>query len=402
MKQERLLEREKSIYNKVDAPCQYFGRCGGCALQDLAYEDQLRLKHQRLQRIFAELGAVPAFDIVGLEEPWRYRNKAEFTFGTVDGVIVLGYHAAGSFWRVIDLDDCLLLPEPVMRMLRDLLALVRQTELPAYQPRSHQGFFRYAVVRYSHATQQVMLCLVTASGAREVAERLAVSVCRRHPAIAGMFWGVTDRLADVAQPERLTLVHGSPWLEEQVGPFRLTLGPLSFLQPTLAQAERLYAALDETLADAAGGVAWDLYCGVGVIALYLSRSFDTVYAIDSEPAHVELAAKNAIANGVTNVDYRAGRVEELLRDRRVWLGPAKPDVIVVDPPRAGLHSSAIASILSARPKRLAYISCNAQSLVRDLRLLSSSFPRYRLSHLRAFDMFPQTNHVETLAVLQRQ
>lgn len=397
----QFLEREKSSYERVEPRCQYFGTCGGCSLQDLAYSDQLAVKQRRLESAFAALGTVPPFELVGMDDPWRYRNKAEFTFSGVDGQLALGYHAAGSFWRVVDLEDCLLLPVRVLPILRDLLALLRATRLPAYHPRTHQGVLRHVVVRISAATEDVALCLVTAPAIREVIERVADQLLPQHPQVTGFLWGVTNRLADVAQPESLEVIRGRAVVREHIGPFRLTLEPRSFLQPSSAQADRLYRALCEAIGTDERAIMWDLYCGVGTIALYLSRQSATVYAIDSEPRHGELAEQNANDNGATNIQVRIGRVEALLMDRRFWLGEAKPEVIVVDPPRAGMQTQALSSILAARPRTLAYISCNAQSLVRDLAVLQSSFPRYRLRHVAAFDMFPQTNHVETLAILQR-
>ena len=148
-------------------------------------------------------------------------------------------------------------------------------------------------------------------------------------------------------------------------------------------------------------VAWDLYCGLGLIGLYLAREVEQVYGIDSEPHHCELARRNAALNRIQNLDVRQGRVEDLLRDRRFWLHEAKPDLIVVDPPRAGLHRRALSGVLAARPMQVAYLSCNLQTLARDLTVLTGSFPRYRLRMVAAFDMFPQTDHVETLVLLTR-
>ncbi|MBI1992299.1 MAG: 23S rRNA (uracil(1939)-C(5))-methyltransferase RlmD, partial [Candidatus Omnitrophica bacterium] len=379
-----LLLEEKAAYGRVEPPCPYFGTCGGCALQDLAYQDQLRLKEERIRRALGALGSVPAFDIIALEDPWRYRNKAELTFSESHGALTLGYHAARSFWRVVDLEDCLLSPEPVTRLLRDVRALAAETGLPPYQPRTHQGFFRYLLVRSSSATGQILVCLITTSGSREVMETLARELMARHAGISSFYWGVTNRLADVAIPEELTLLRGAAYLEDQLGPFRLKLHPLSFLQPVSVQADRMYAFLARTLGAIPDGIAWDLYCGLGLIAFYLARQVRKVYGIDVEPRHLELAAANASLNGLGNIEFRAGRVEALLMDRRFWLQEAKPDVIVVDPPRAGLHPHALSSLLAARPPRIAYVSCNVQSLVRDLQVLLSSFPRYRLSVVQPF------------------
>lgn len=399
-----VLVQEKASYAKVEPPCVYFGTCGGCALQDLAYPDQLALKQARLSQALAGVeGFALPMDVEGLEDPWRYRNKAELTFGGSGGALTLGYHAAGSYWNIVDLHDCLLLPEPAARMLEDVRRLATDTGLPAYHPRTHQGVFRYLLVRSSHATGKVLLCLMTAShpDACGAVERMGVELMRRHPHIASVYWGRTDKLADIAVPDELVLLGGDPYLEERVGPFQLELHPLSFLQPATVQADRMYRYLVGALPQQPADIAWDLYCGLGLIGLYLAGRFQKVYGIDVEPHHLELARRNASRNGLHNIEFRAGKVETLLMDRRFWLDEARPDAVVVDPPRAGLHPQAIASLLAARPATIAYCSCNVQSLARDLQLLLTGFPRYRVVEARAFDMFPQTNHVELLAILSR-
>jgi 23S rRNA (uracil1939-C5)-methyltransferase len=212
---------------------------------------------------------------------------------------------------------------------------------------------------------------------------------------------VSSKVADIAVPDELHLLAGAAYLEDQLGPFRLELHPLSFLQPSTVQAQRMYERLCEGLRGLSVDIAWDLYCGIGLVAFYLSRHARRVYGIDSEPHHLELATRNASRNGLHNVEFRVGKVETLLLDRRFWLQEAKPDVIVVDPPRAGLQPQALSSQRAARPRRIAYFSCNVQSLVRDVQQLTSGFPRYRLAEVTAFDLFPQTNHVELLAFLAR-
>lgn len=401
MDAQQLLVQEKQGFTKIPPPCPYFGTCGGCSLQDLSAADQLALKQERLQHAFVPFAVASPIELIGMDDPWRYRNKAELTFGESDGQLALGYHVAGSFRRIVNLDDCLLLPEPVTRMLGDVRRLAAQTTLRAYHPTSHQGFFRYLIVRSSRRTEQILLCLVTAPGPREPIDCMARELVARHPMISSLYWGVSARLADVALPEDLQLIHGAPYLEDRVGPFQLALHPLSFLQPNSLLAERMYERLCGALAHGVYRTAWDLYCGLGLVAFYLSARCERVFGIEAEPRSVELARHNAALNGLSTIEFRQGRVEALLDDRRFWLQEAKPDVIVVDPPRAGLHPRALASIAAARPRTILYLSCNVQSLIRDLSQLHAGFPRYRIATVQAFDMFPQTNHVEVLALLER-
>jgi 23S rRNA (uracil1939-C5)-methyltransferase len=396
-----MFQADKARFARVAAPCLVFGECGGCSLQDLAYQDQLALKRGRLSSALASVEGLPPWDLIGLDDPWRYRNKAEFTFGTDGGRLILGYHAPRSYWRIVDLEDCLLMPEAAMRAVRLVLSLASATGLPAYHPRTHQGFFRYLIVRASRATGRLLICLMTAPGSREAVERIAGALQSGAPAVASCYWGVTDRVADIAVPDTLTRLWGEELFEERIGEFTVRLHPLSFLQPSLAQAERMYSRVAEAAEECAGGTGWDLYCGIGLAGFYLAGRLRKVYGIDIEPHHLELAQANAARNRISNIEFRTGKVEDILMDRRFWLQEARPDVIVVDPPRAGLHAHALSSILAARPRRIIYVSCNVQSLVRDLGPLMKSFPKYRPVSARAYDMFPQTNHVETLVVLER-
>lgn len=408
---DRRVLADTAAFRKIDPPCPYFGTCGGCSLQDLDYRDQLALKRQRLLRLLGTVDPSLTLELVPSEDPWRYRNKAELTFGGGG----LGYHAARSFWRIVDLNDCLLLPEPASRLISDVRHLAQQTGVPAYNPKTHQGFFRYLLIRHSRATNRLLVCLITLPGERTLIESLAEALRRAHPEISSVYWGTTTKVADVAAPEELVLIRGDAYLEDRVGPFAISLHPLTFLQPTTAQAERMYEQIsrwvnaspqDSPLRSPADGgtkqgIAWDVYCGIGLIAFYLASSFRTVYAIDSEVLNLEMARLNAQANGITNVQWHHGRAEEVLRNTRFWIGEAQPEVVVVDPPRSGLHPRVIGSLLAARPKQLIYLSCNAQALARDLTQLLNGFPRYRLREVTAFDVFPHTPHVEVAALLER-
>jgi len=420
MKADRVLLQEKGAFERVEAPCPYFGTCGGCTLQDLAYADQLTLKKQRLLKALGALDPTLTIDVVGLEDPWRYRNKAELTFGEVHpaiseqsagahgsqtggagGRLTLGYHAARSFWRIVDIEDCLLLPEPMSQILHTAKTAMHATGLPAYNPRSHRGFFRYLLIRASHATGNLLVCLMTTQGPRELIERFADALMRQHPAITSLYWGVNMKVADVAIPDELFLIRGQPYLEDRLGPFALKLHPLNFLQPTPRQAERMYARLTELVSSVPSGIAWDLYCGIGLVGFYLASKYRTVYGIDLDAHNLQMAHLNAQHNHIANIQFHQGRVEDLLSNKRFWLMEARPELIVVDPPRSGLHNRVIASLLAARPKQIVYLSCNTQTLIRDIQELVKGFPRYRLCQTVAFDLFPHTNHLEILTLLER-
>lgn len=397
------MRRELDISNvaRIEPRCPYVGRCGGCRLQHLDYPDQLSLKTAPLQHAFQAIAPDVSLERVGAPDPWRYRHKAEFTFSDDAGTVTLGYHAARSFWRIVDIDDCLLLPEPLNGIMRTARRLAQETGQPAYHPRTHQGVFRHLLLRRSRASGQVMVCVVTAPGPRDTVEAVAERLVRHHQEISSVYWGINAKLADVAVPDELVLLRGEPFLTERVGGFTLQLGPFNFLQPNLEQAERLYETVMAWLVPAPQGAAWDVYCGLGVVGLYLSRRFGRVYGIESEGSSVDLARRNAAANGAANVEFHIGRTEDVLADKRFWLLQAKPEAVVVDPPRAGLHASVISAVLAARPRQMAYISCNFEALLRDLAMLQRGFPRYRLRRAATVDLFPHTPHLETAVLLER-
>ena len=420
----QLLERAKHAFRRVEPPCPAFGVCGGCHLQDLTYDDQLALKRAALLEALQPLGVVPAIDLVGLDDPWRYRSKMEFTFGEQDGRLVLGLHQQGSFWRIVDLEDCHLVPRTMSAVLVSARALARDAGLPAYNPRTHVGFFRHLILRQSRATGRVLVCLVTAEGDRAghparggvgeivpgavgaggdraVVERWMEQLLARHPEIAGGYWGINRKRADVAIPDELHLVRGAPHVEERLGPFRVLLAPLTFLQPSAVQAERIYEEIRATAQFYRAGLAWDLYCGVGLVSFYLASRATRVLGIEVDERNLEAARAAAAANGITNVEFRAGKVEDLLASSAAGTLP-RPGVIVIDPPRSGVHHHVIRGLAASGASQLFYLSCNAQTLCRDLLLLRQAAPAYRLVAVKAFDMFPQTTHVETLVRLERE
>ena len=390
----------RPVAARIEPPCPVYRTCGGCQLQDVAYPDQILLKREHLRRLITPLAPTLDVDVMPSEEPWRYRNKAELSFGQDSGRLILGYHAAGSFARIVDLDDCLLLPEPMMAVAREARRLAARTQLAAYEQRTHAGFFRHLVLR-SNRAGQVLVVLVTAQGERAPVQAIADELMASQPSVAGVSWGVSQRVADVALPEQLIPLGGRGALEERIGPFALRIQPLTFLQPNLRQAEQFYTTLAGWARGSVSGCAWDLYCGIGVVGLYLHERYRTIYGIESVPESVALARANAEANGVRNLEFHLGAAEAVLASRRFWLLEAKPELVVVDPPRAGLQPSVVAAILSARPQQIIYVSCNPDSLARDLEPLLRGFPRYRLARVMGFDCFPQTRHLEALALLER-
>lgn len=401
----RLGQVERASPQRVSPLCEHFGTCGGCQLQHLSYPAQVEWRRQLLEQVLArEMPALtlPPIQVLPMESPWGHRAKMEFTFGQDGERVTLGLHPRASFDRIIDVRRCEIAPEEVNLLLPAIRELVNGFPLRAYNPKTHDGFWRYAVIRTARQSGQMMLVLITNEGPREPLESMARILPQRVPSLRSFYWGVSGRVSDVAQPERLELLCGAEALEDQVGHVRYRFGPSNFVQPNHALVERVYETI-RTQAGLTGSEAvYDLYCGIGLIGLYLARQARVVYGVESEPANVAWAERNAAANGIANALFLCGRVEDVLRGRALFKAGAAADLIVLDPPRAGLHRDVTAPLLEALAPRLAYLSCNPASLGRDLKVLLEREARYRLTSLHLFDFFPHTDHQEVLAFLQRR
>lgn len=361
-------------------------------------------KAKALGRILAEevgQARIPPIQVVPMEDPWHYRSKMEFSFGEEGGRIILGLHQRGSFQRIVNLLACPIGPPGVSELLEGIRSAAGRFPLRAYHPKTHQGFWRHAVVR-SSSSGDLMLLLVTGDGPREPVEGLAAELSRAAPALKSVYWGVSTRVSDVAQPERTAFLLGSETLEDRVGDLRFEIRPAHFVQPNLRLAGRVYEAIRDSAALSGSPVVYDLYCGTGLIALSLARQARWVWGVESDPENVSSAERNALLNGIANATFLCGKVEDLLRRQALFkVGPA-PEVIVVDPPRAGLHPEACGPLLGSGAAALIYLSCNPASMARDLKVLLAREPRYDVASVSLFDFFPQTAHMEVLAVLRRR
>jgi 23S rRNA (uracil1939-C5)-methyltransferase len=330
--------------------------------------------------------------IVAAEQQWRYRNKVEFSFGTAGGALVCGFHAPGSWEEIVDIDDCLLVSERVNEARRAVLAFCRERGLPAWDRRSQAGFLRNLVIREGRRTGQLQVRLVTSPGDLD-GEALAAAV----PGDGGVFWTQAAGVGETTAGGLTEHVAGPPALEEELGGLRFAISPDAFFQTNTEMAERLYGVA----VDYAGLRGWervyDLYCGIGTIGLSLAGRAGEVWGIEI----VEHAARDAIANArrneIANAQFFAGDVRLAMRDLVERAG--RPDLLVVDPPRAGLSQKIVRRIVEAAPKRIVYVSCNPTTLAPNAAQLGEA--GYTLRRVRPVDMFPQTHHVECVAVLDR-
>jgi 23S rRNA (uracil1939-C5)-methyltransferase len=387
--------------DRVEAPCPHFGACGGCRWQDLAYEAQLRHKTSQVRDALERIGHQTDFVLDPIEpavSTFEYRNKVEFTFTAGPDGTALGFHRAGRWDQVLPLEVCLLVGDAVNRARRTVEAWAAASGLAPFDQRTHEGYLRNLVVRSSERTGELLLVLVTAKGELRRRHQLVEELAEAVPECVGLLHAESDRLAEVTTGLPTTLVSGRDWFAEELLGLRLRVSAGAFLQTNTAMCERLYELALEEAGLTGEEVVWDLYSGIGSIALALARRAGQVIGVEIVEEACERAVENAEANGVENVTFVAGDVAKAVRPLLEG-GLPSPDVVVVDPPRAGLTPKAVRRVLELAPRRLVYVSCNPTTLAGNAALLDEG--GYRLERVRPVDMFPHTHHVECVARFER-
>jgi len=384
---------------RVDAPCAHYPACGGCRFQDLAYEAQLDAKSGQIRDAFTRLGGLPdppLEEIVPAASVFHYRNKLEYSFTQDEDGPTLGFHRAGRWDEVLEIEQCWLttdLGNAVRNAVRDW---AREEKLEAYDQEAQTGYLRHLVYREGRNTGQVLVQLVTAPGERFETGYFA-EVLRRFPEVRSVHWAINDTPAEVTNlPTKL--LWGEDSIEEELCGLRFRVSPNAFLQTNTEMAEVLYGIAREFAGLTGKETVWDLYCGIGTIGLTLAADALTVWGIEVSEESVARALENAELNGVTNAAFFAGNVGQAIEELRERSGP--PDVVVVDPPRAGLAGKALRRLGRIGAPRIVYVSCNPTTLASDLKTLREDWG-YELLRARPVDMFPHTPHVECVALLEQ-
>jgi 23S rRNA (uracil1939-C5)-methyltransferase len=382
---------------RVDAPCAHYPACGGCRFQDLAYEAQLDAKAQQVADALRRIGGFPAVELEpseGARSVFHYRNKLEYSFTTLaDGTVGLGFHRAGRWDEVLDVERCWLTTDLGNGIRETVKAWARAEGLPAYDQERQEGYLRHLVVREGRNTGQALVVLVTAPGDLAGAEALAEAL-RSFREVRSVHWAVNDSPAEVTNLPT-DLLWGEEAIEEEILGLRFRVRPNAFLQTNTEMCEVLYSVALEYAGLTGDETVFDLYCGIGTIGLTLARDALTVWGIEFSKESIACAVENADLNGLANAAFFAGDVAGDLDELRDRAGP--PDVVVVDPPRAGLAGKAVRRVGELQAPRLVYVSCNPTTLAGNAKQLATDFG-YRLERVRPVDMFPHTPHVETVAL----
>jgi 23S rRNA (uracil1939-C5)-methyltransferase len=384
---------------RVEAPCAHYPACGGCRFQDLAYEAQIEAKEAQVADALRRLGGIadpPLEPIVPAVERFHYRNKLEYSFAPGPEGPIIGFHKAGRWDEVLDVQRCWLTTDLGNAIREAVRAWAIEEGLPAYDQAEGTGYLRHLVVREGRNTGQALVELVTAPGERFERGYL-VEVLRRFPEVRSIHWAVNDTPAEVTNLPS-TLLWGEDAIEEMLLGLRFRVRPNAFLQTNTAMAERLYELALEAAALTGGETVYDLYCGIGTIGLLMAPRALTVWGVEVSEESVACALENADLNGIGNAAFFAGNVGQALEELRERAGA--PDVVVVDPPRAGLAGKALKRVGEAGAPRLVYVSCNPTTLAGDAKRLAADWG-YRLERARPLDMFPHTPHIETVALLTR-
>jgi 23S rRNA (uracil1939-C5)-methyltransferase len=383
---------------RVEAPCQHYPACGGCRFQDLAYEAQLESKAAQVRDALVRIGGIaepPLEEIVPAESIFHYRNKLEYSFTTTPDGPTLGFHRAGRWDEVLDIERCWLTTELGNAIRLAVRDWARESGLAAYDQAEGTGYLRHLVYREGRNTGQVLVQLVTAPGDLHDADGL-VAALRRFSELRSIHHAVNESPAEVTNLPT-TLLWGEEAIEEEFGGLRFRIRPSAFLQTNTAMAERLFALAVEYAALTGEETVWDLYCGIGSIGLTMARRALTVWGIDISEESVACALENADLNGIANAAFYAGDVGQAIEELKDRSGA--PDLVVVDPPRAGLSSKAVRRLGRIGAPRIVYVSCNPTTLAGNVKQLGADWG-YELRRARPVDMFPHTPHVETVALLE--
>jgi 23S rRNA (uracil1939-C5)-methyltransferase len=389
----------ESSPHRVDAPCAHYPVCGGCRFQDLEYAVQAAAKEDQVRDALKRIGGIaepPLEPILPAESPFFYRNKMEYSFTQTPEGPALGFHKAGRWDEVLEIEKCWLttdLGNSIRNAVRDW---AREENLVAYDQSEHTGYLRHLVVREGRNTGQALVVLVTGPG--EKFERgYFVEVLTRFPEVRSIHWAVNDTPSEVTNLPS-TLLWGDDAIEEQVLGLRFRVRPNAFLQTNTEMAEKLYEIAIEYAGLTGTETVYDLYCGTGTIGIAMARNALTVWGVEISEESVACALENLELNSIGNAAFFAGNVGQSLEELAERAG--SPDVVVVDPPRAGLAGKALKRTGALGADRIVYVSCNPTTLASDVKVLRAEYG-YELARVRPVDMFPHTPHVEAVALLTR-
>ena len=399
--------------DRTEPVCSYFGTCGGCKWQHVTYEAQLEAKTQSVREALEHHGGFEKISIapaIGANPIYRYRNKMEYSFSAqrwltsdeiasgraFDTSFALGLHVPGNFSKVLDLTECHLHSETGVRVVNFVRRFVREKEWRAWHVRNQTGFLRYLVLRSGHATGEFMVNLVTSDYDSERMESLSSELQKAIPEVTTFVNTINRGVAQTAYGDEIHTIFGPGVIHDRIGPHIFEIASNAFFQTNTAQAERLYDVAAGFAELKQNDLVYDLYSGAGAISIYVANRVSRVVGVELVPEAVENATRNAKTNSIENVSFFAGDMMRLF-DEEFIAKHGRPDVLIVDPPRAGMHPRVVKQIRRLRPERFVYLSCNPLSQARDLKMLADTFS---IEAVQPVDLFPHTHHIENVVKLR--
>ena len=397
----RLMEILKPSPYRVEPVCPSARQCGGCQLQAVSYEEQKVFKEKKLRGHLERIGGfrdLPMEPMIGMDEPYHYRNKAQFPVGrNKEGRIITGFYA-GRTHAIIENRDCALGIPQNKEILDIVIAHMEKYGIAPYDEMTGKGLVRHIFVRYGFFTGELMVCLII-NGQDLPHQKELIEKLREIPGMASISLNINKKRSNVILGDKVKTIWGQEYITDKIGDISYEISPLSFFQVNPKQTWKLYSKALE-YADLHGEeTVWDLYCGIGTISLFLAQQAKFVRGVEIVPAAIDDAKRNAQINNIENVEFFVGKAEEVL-PREYEKNGVYADVIVVDPPRKGCDEMLLKTILKMQPKRVVYVSCDSATLARDLRFLCDN--GYELKKVCGVDQFPQTVHVETVVLLSRK
>jgi 23S rRNA (uracil1939-C5)-methyltransferase len=410
----RAVEILKPSFQRAEPKCKHFGVCGGCKWQDLTYEAQLQFKQRIITDSFKRIGGFEQPDVrpvLGCENPYFYRNKMEFTFSNyrwltdeemekkeeLQQEVALGLHVPQRYDKVINLEECWLQSEMSSAIMNTVREVCKVWELPVYSTETHEGYLRHLVIREGKHTGDVMVNLVTNLDSPEVMQKMTSLLLKQFPEITTVVNNITSRKSMVAVGEQEKVYHGPGYITEKIGGYTFHISANSFFQTNTLQAEKLYDTAKELAGLHPTDVVYDLYSGTGSIAMYLSEAVERVVGIEIIESAIADAERNAKLNNISNCYFLQGDLKDRLTKDSGWLSEhPRPNVVVADPPRSGMHEKVVKQIVKLSPERIVYVSCNPSTQARDAKMLAES--GYELKVVQPVDMFPHTDHIEAVAL----
>lgn len=411
----KLLEVMKKSEHRTEPVCNTYKRCGGCQLQHFSYDSQLSFKKQRVEDCIKRIGklkvkesdfqsddsygkgGIVIHNTIGMENPYRYRNKVQLPVGEKADEVVIGFYAKRSH-EIIHMNECAIQDEAADRVVRLVREWIKKYKIKTYNEEEHSGIVRHIMIRRAFKTDEVMVVIVTKVKELPYKDQLIELISTNISGIKSIVQNVNDKKTNVVLGQYCETLWGSDTISDYIGEFKFNISPLSFFQVNPIQTEILYNKALEYASLTGNEIVFDAYCGTGTISLFLSKKSKKVYGVEIVPEAIENAKVNAAENNVNNAEFIVGQSEKVIPE--LITKGIKADVVVVDPPRKGCERVLLEAIAKMQPKRIVYVSCDPGTLARDLGILEEV--GYKTLEIQPVDMFPQTAHVENVALVVKQ